>query len=141
MRRSGLQRRTPLKQGGSLKRSRLGHASVEQKAKVWREGARLWDGAVPVRWDEEHHLEDAEVVDPAHIVARAQGGCDDEDCVVPLPRRLHRLYDNGELDILPYLTLEEQAHAVSHLGILGALKRTTGEVYVPERSISGERGA
>jgi hypothetical protein len=110
----------------------LGHASPAQKAKVEREGARLWDPAVSVGWDEEHHLEDAEVVDPAHITPRPVGGCDDKDCVCPLPRRLHRLYDEGKLDLLPYLSLDEQAHAVKHSGILGALKRTTGDNYVPE---------
>jgi hypothetical protein len=120
-----LQRKTPLRRGPSkLKRTPLGHASDEQKAKVEREGLRI-----PPPWcDDPSRL----MVDAAHITPRAIGGCDHEDCVLGLTRRQHRLYDNGELDILPYLTLEEQAHAASHVGLLGALKRTTGERYVPE---------
>lgn len=110
-----------------MKRSRLGHASSEQKAKVAQQGCRI---PTP-DWAE--GFDDAGIViDPAHVTPRPHGGCDHEDCVIGLSRRFHRLYDEGELDILPYLTLAEQAHAVSHLGILGALKRTTGENYQPE---------
>jgi len=114
-----------LKRSGGPRGKGFTPASKSQKEKVAREGQRLPD--LP---DE---TGDLWVLDPAHIVSRALGGCDDELCIIPLTRRQHRLYDRGELDILPYLTLEEQAHAVSHLGILGALKRTTGDNYVPER--------
>ena len=123
-----LDRRTTLRRGRKgLKNTPLGHASPAQKAKVEREGCRLshlinsqghYMGVEPV------------VVDPAHITPRGVGGCDDPLCICPLTRRNHLLYDRGELDILPYLTLEEQAHAVLHVGILGALKRTTGDNYV-----------
>ena len=123
MRRSPLQRRTPLaRAGGPKRRTPLGHASPGQKAKVEREGARLEPFAPPPY----------EVVDAAHVTPRAIGGCDHEDCVIGLRRADHRMYDAGRLDILPYLTLAEQAHAVSHLGILGALRRTTGDNYVVE---------
>lgn len=85
------------------------------------QGARMmWDGA------------QGDPVDPAHVIPRSLGGCNHEDCTVGLPRRVHRAYDRGEVDLLPYLSHDEQAHAVSHVGILSALKITTGDNYVPE---------
>lgn len=42
-------------------------------------------------------------VDPAHLVARAHGGCDSPLCVVPLCRSCHRAFDDGELDLLAVL--------------------------------------
>jgi hypothetical protein len=65
--------------------------------------------------------------DPAHVVDRSLGGCQDEDCVVPLCRSHHRLYDEGVLDLLPYLDLREQGHAAGHIGLSRALWRTTNE--------------
>lgn len=129
----GLARRTELKQGTTrLKKTPLGHASAEQKAKVEREGPRLDYSVIEIRALVGLGI-DLGPTDPAHITPRPHGGCDSEHCICPLPRRLHNLYDEGKLDLLPWLTLEEQAHAASHLGLLGAVKRTTGEVYVPER--------
>lgn len=115
----------------TLKRSGpLGHASEEQKAKVQREGARVDESVIAIAT--RYEVSGLGPIDPAHIVSRAMGGCDHEDCIVPLPRFIHRLFDEGKFDLLPWLTREEQAHAVSHLGILGALKRTTGETYEPQ---------
>lgn len=57
-------------------------------------------------------------VDPAHLVPRRFGGCDWPDCVVPLCRTHHRLYDCGELALVPYLTPElerELRHAFVHV--------------------------
>jgi hypothetical protein len=131
MKRTELKRSPMVRKPSKLKRTPLGHASPAQKAKVAAQGCRIpdpegyvasADGSLPV--------------DPAHITPRTAGGCDHPDCVVGLYRGFHRLYDEGNLDLLPYLTLEEQAHAVSHLGILGALKRTTGDNYVPEKPAS-----
>jgi hypothetical protein len=42
-------------------------------------------------------------IDPAHLIPRSLGGCDDPLCVVPACRRCHRAYDRGELDLLAYL--------------------------------------
>jgi hypothetical protein len=67
-------------------------------------------------------------IDPAHLIPRALGGCDEADCVVPLCREHHRAYDGGELDLLAHLEpfwREEIAHAVLHVGLLGALRRLT----------------
>jgi hypothetical protein len=68
-------------------------------------------------------------VDPAHLVPRTLGGCDDESCVVPLCRWCHRAYDDGELDLVGYLEPRwraEVAHAILHLGLIGALRRLSG---------------
>jgi hypothetical protein len=68
---------------------------------------------------------DRSPVDPAHLVPRAHGGCDDADCVIPLCRTHHRLYDDGELALSPYLASQwrtERAHAREHV-TRTALKR------------------
>lgn len=47
--------------------------------------------------------------------------------VVPLCRQCHALYDHRRLDLLPYLTPEEQAMAVLRSGgIVSAYRRLTG---------------
>jgi predicted restriction endonuclease len=45
---------------------------------------------------------DRGAIDPAHLVPRSLGGCDEAACVVALCRRHHRAYDRGQLDLLPY---------------------------------------
>ena len=48
--------------------------------------------------------------------------------IVPLCSRDHLLFDANKLDLLPYLTPEEQAAVVvSRAGILAAYKHLTGE--------------
>jgi hypothetical protein len=50
------------------------------------------------------------------------------DCVVPLCWLHHRAYDTGRLELLPYLEPRgrtEIAHAVLHLGLIGAYGRLT----------------
>lgn len=115
LRRSGqLARRTP------LRRSSHGTTSPGQRAKV-RGQACIVCGARPV--------------DPAHLVARARGGCDDPDCVVALCRPHHRAFDRGELDLLPHLEpgyRRELAHALEHLPLLALLQRVTGERWEPQ---------
>src|SRR4051812_31542325 len=77
----------------------------------------------------------SEQVDPAHVTPRSVGGCADPDCVIPLCRAHHRRYDRQEapwLDVLPVLTVDEQAHVVRHLRIVGALERTTNVGWLPE---------
>ena len=69
-------------------------------------------------------------IDPAHLIPRSLGGCGDMLCVVPLCRRCHRAYDRGELDLLPHLEpawRAQLAHAVGHLGLIGALRRVSGQ--------------
>jgi hypothetical protein len=65
-------------------------------------------------------------ITPAHLAPRTHGGCDEPDCVVPLCWMHHRAYDTGSLELLPYLEpewREEVAHAVTHLGLIGAVRR------------------
>jgi 5-methylcytosine-specific restriction endonuclease McrA len=68
-------------------------------------------------------------VDPAHLVPKSLGGCGHALCVTALCRRCHRAYDRGELDLLPYLEpawRPQLAHAVGHVGLVGALRRISG---------------
>jgi hypothetical protein len=48
---------------------------------------------------------------------------------------LHRAYDDHELDLLPYLEAHglraELGHAVTHLGLIGALQRITNVGWAP----------
>jgi len=63
---------------------------------------------------------------PAHLAPRSLGGCDHPDCVVPLCWLHHRAYDTGRLELLPHLEPRwraEVAHAVIHLGLMGAVRR------------------
>jgi hypothetical protein len=65
-------------------------------------------------------------ITPAHLAARSLGGCDDPACVVPLCFLHHRAYDTGRLELLPHLEPRwraEVAHAVLHLGLVGAYRR------------------
>jgi len=73
-------------------------------------------------------------VEAAHILSRARispGPAEDPRNIVPLGGNqgcaCHRSFDEGSLDILPYLSLEEQAYVVSLVGIAEAYRRTTGE--------------
>jgi hypothetical protein len=69
-------------------------------------------------------------IDPAHVIPRSLGGCGDPLCVVPLCRTpCHRAYDEGRLDLLPHLEpawRAQLAHAVGHVGLIGALRRISG---------------
>ena len=69
-------------------------------------------------------------IDPAHLIPRSLGGCGEALCVVPACRSCHRAYDEGRLDLLPYLEpawRAQLAHAVGHVGLVAALRRITGE--------------
>ena len=76
-------------------------------------------------------------VEPAHLVPRSLGGCDDPACVVPCCRVCHRRYDRGELDLLPHLEpgfRAELAHGLLHLGLVRLLRRLTGTRWAPTPS-------
>jgi hypothetical protein len=113
LRRSGrLRRRTP------LRRSAVSLASPAQRARVAGRACIVCGGRP---------------VDPAHLIPRSLGGCDEPDCVVPLDRRCHRAYDRGQLDLLPHLEPRyraELAHGLLHLGLLGLLGRISGTRWV-----------
>jgi hypothetical protein len=95
-----------------VKRGRGFAASTRQRVKVMEESCIVC-GRQPC--------------DPAHVIDRSLGGCDDPLCVVPLCReRCHRAYDEGSLDLSVYLEprwRKEQAHAVEHLGLWRAARR------------------
>lgn len=112
----------------ALKRSRaVSPASVAQRLKVEAQGCRLHGDRCPGP------------VDPAHVIDRSIGGCDDVRCVVGLCRLVHSSYDDHRFDVLPLLTLDEQAHAVEHLGLLRALRRVTGTRWQPSDVTGSER--
>lgn len=119
-RRARLRRTEPPARRTPLHRTAYQGASEAQRAKV--RGARcIVCGEGPV--------------DPAHLVARARGGCDHSDCVVALCRRHHREFDRGALDLLPHLEPDhraELAHAAGHLPLLALLLRLTGVRWAPE---------
>jgi hypothetical protein len=76
-------------------------------------------------------------IDPAHLWPRGMGGCDDADCVVPLCRQCHRLFDDHKLDLLPFLIAAgywtELAHPTGAHEVSPTilLERLTGQRYMP----------
>ena len=113
-RRAPLRARTPLVRKTPLKRTTSMAATDAQRAAV--------AGRPCIACESEHR------VDAAHVVPRALG-CGDALDVVPLCRRCHAAYDAGRLDLLPYLEpgfRAQVAHAVGHVGLIGALQRICG---------------
>lgn len=70
-------------------------------------------------------------LDAAHIIPRSRvrpGAGEDRDNIVPLcHERCHPAFDGHGLDLLPYLTREEQAYAVGLVGLFEAYRRITNE--------------
>jgi hypothetical protein len=68
--------------------------------------------------------------DPAHLVSRAQGGCDSPHCVVALCRNCHRAFDLGGVDLEPVIALPEfsveRAHMASHMSFQRCIQRLNG---------------
>lgn len=65
----------------------------------------------------------------AHIIPRSRvspGRGENRLNIVPLCRAHHQAFDGLRLDILPYLTLGEQAYAVELVGLVEALRRVSG---------------
>ena len=114
-RRAPLRRARPLHRATPLVRRVLAPASAAQRAKV--AGRRCVVCGAVTR------------IDPAHLVPRSLGGCDEADCVVPLCRVHHRAYDQGGLDLVAHLEPHwrtEIGHAVVHLGLVRAYRRLSG---------------
>lgn len=71
-----------------------------------------------------------EGVDPLHLIPRGMTtvGQDEPLAVVGCRRDIHRLYDDGKFDLLPYLTGRHDdavAFAVQRVGLIAALERIT----------------
>lgn len=127
-----LERRTPLKAVAALERTappkrskRISPATGEQKAKV-AGLACIAELAGPCLGD----------TDPAHLIDRslAPAAGDDIRAVVPLCRRHHNEYDDGDLDLAPYLEPRwrvEAAWAVEAVGLVQAVRRISGKRFVP----------
>lgn len=120
-----LKRRTPLKRAQTARKPRaISEASTAQRRKV--------------------HLQACAVCrrtpcDPAHLTPRSFRGCDHADCVIALCRDHHRAFDDGELDLLPYLSGQgfevELAHMQLHYSDpLSVIFRLSGFRWVPEQT-------
>jgi hypothetical protein len=116
-------KRTPMKRSTKpRKRTAVSPASPDQRAKV-KDAPSIVSGQGPC--------------DPAHLVPRSLGGCDDPLCVIPLTRTEHRLYDRGELDLSPFLIREgcirEVQHGLVHTdgSLLRLIRIVTGKRHIP----------
>lgn len=121
MKRSPLHRRTTLRAGPSPRRQTPLQASPTLAATDAQRAAVRGRRCIVCGTERR--------IDPAHLIPRSLGGCGDARCVVPLCRRCHRAYDRGELDLVAYLEpawRAQLAHAVGHVGLIGALRRIGG---------------
>jgi hypothetical protein len=111
--------RKPLKRSAPKKRSRgVSPASPAQREKIK-------DRACIVCRSTHVH--------PAHLIDRSIGGDDDARAVVPLCPNCHRQYDEGTLDLLPYLEphwRDEAAYAVQLIGLSRAYRRISNETRI-----------
>lgn len=129
-----LKRRTPLTPEGELRRKNALACSTPLTraplAAAFEEQRRKVDGRSCLV------CERSDGVDPAQLAPRSRGGCDHPDCVVPLCRRCHRAFDDGRLDLLPYLEPHHRAelgHALQHHGRVALLEPLTAGRWAPER--------
>jgi hypothetical protein len=117
MKRNSLRQRTPLRAKRPLRRATPLQRTTSMAATDAQRAAVA--GRPCIACGSEHR------VDAAHVIPRSLG-CGDALDVVPLCRACHRAYDAGLLDLLPYLEpayRAQLAHAVRHVGLIGALRR------------------
>lgn len=86
-----------------------------------------------------------EGVDPAHLIPRSMTtiGQDEPLAVVGLRRDLHRAYDLGDIDLLPFLTHRHDdavAFAVERVGLITALERITNAKWAPLDTLTRRLG-
>ena len=126
MKRTPLRRRAPLRAGRPLRRLTPLRRTTSMAA---TDSQRLAVAGRPcIACASEHR------VDAAHVIPRSLG-CGDALDVVPLCRACHRAYDTGRLDLLPYLEPKwraQVAHAVGHVGLIGALRQISGNHRDPK---------
>jgi hypothetical protein len=121
MKRTPMRRRAALRAKTQLRRSKPLQRTVSMAATERQRAAVAGRSCIVCGTDRR--------IDPAHLIPRSLGGCGDPLCVVPACRRCHRAYDRGELDLLPCLEpawRPQLAHAVGHVGLLGAVRRISG---------------
>lgn len=102
MRRTRLERRTAICRT-QIQPARWQPASLEQRLKVLQFACLVCGRAR---------------VDAAHLVPQRLGGCQAAECVLPLCRTHHRLFDSNGLSLALYLGPEhetELAHALCHV--------------------------
>jgi hypothetical protein len=131
MKRTRLRRRAPLRAKKPLQRSTPLRRTPSMAATERQRAAVAGQVCIVCGSDR--------LIDAAHLIPRSLGGCGDTLCVVPLCRVHHRAYDRGELDLLPYLEpawRSQLAHAVGHVGLIGALPRISGQRAADGRSPS-----
>jgi hypothetical protein len=122
MKRTPMRRRAPLRANTKLRRSSPLERAASMSATERQRAAVAGRTCIVCGADRR--------IDPAHLIPRSLGGCGDALCVVPMCRAHHRAYDRGELDLLPYLEpgwRTQLAHAVAHVGLIGALRRISGQ--------------
>lgn len=128
MKRSPLNRSTPMPRGNGPKRSApKKRRAVSPASPAQREKMRGRGCLVCAR----------EPVHPAHLIDRSIGGDDNALAVVALCPEHHRAYDEGSLSLLEHLEpwhREEVAHAVMTVGLVMALQRLTNEKWTPVES-------
>lgn len=128
-------RRTPLQRAaGPARKTRMRATPPPDRvwtaalAKVQAEGRCRVCGEDRAKLDAAHTIgrEHDHLIDPEQP---GMGRFVDPLDVVPLCRRHHDEFDgraSTRLDLLPYLSKAEQAAAVRHVGIIGALRRLSG---------------
>ena len=144
MKRTELERRTPL--GAGAKSAARGSTFASRGDGLKRTSSPKRTGFTPASDMQRRHVAGRVSIvsgegpcDPAHLTRRSDGGCDDPLCVVPLTREEHRAFDDGRLDLLPYLIAQRMgahvAHAVEHANgdVLSVAQRLTGVRWTPER--------
>ena len=125
LRRQGrLERRTPLRRFTPLRRTPVSPASEAQREKVAGRACLACGSQPPGRPGPPH----------AALARRLRRRALRR---AALPRRCHRAFDRGELDLLAHLEPSyraELAHALSHLSLLALLRRVTGTRWTPATS-------
>jgi hypothetical protein len=122
VRRTELKRTSELRRGSSkLKRSPLGRTTPEQKERCAEQCCIVCGGYF-------------NLCTPAHVVPRGHPkmsdlDADDVRAVVPLCFSDHRLFDEGAIDLPPYLEpvwRDSQEWAAGAVGLASALRSITG---------------
>jgi hypothetical protein len=112
-----------MKRGSKLKRTPLGRCTPEQRERIESQVC-----IVCGEW--------FDACEPAHVVPRGHPkmsavSADDVRAVVPLCHADHRLFDEGKIDLLPYLEpawRDSQEWAAGAVGLATAMRSITGDL-------------